>query len=158
MDKRCWISLARLTGLGLPFPEGDSGYETCSQSCPCLQALCSLVLLVLGLQSGLELSTEVWGSLHPPAFRVLCKNLEEALLLVWNDRVQKTTVKMQWSGMPGLLQKCLFLIKGSGMICPDRPDCTSAWHQHQPIMWLYSMVSTLPQAGLWGHSQGQHRS
>lgn len=59
MDKRCWICLARLIGLGLPFPEGDSGYETCSQSCPCLQALCSLVLLVSGLQSGLELGTEV---------------------------------------------------------------------------------------------------
>lgn len=55
MDKRCWICLARLTGLGLLFPVKDSGYETCSQSCPRLQALYSIVLLVSGLQSNLEL-------------------------------------------------------------------------------------------------------
>lgn len=55
--------------------------------------------------------------------------------LVWNGRLQKTTpVKMQQPGMPGLLQNCLFLIKGDGMICPDRPDCTTAWHQPEATM------------------------
>lgn len=53
MDKRCWLWLAEFTNLGLPFPAGDS-YETCSQSCPCFQALCSTVLLSSGLQQGLE--------------------------------------------------------------------------------------------------------
>lgn len=128
MEERCWICLARLTGLGLPFPEGDSGYETCSQSRPCLQALCPSVLLVSGLQSGLELGTEVCEAHCTPIFRVLCKNLGEALLF-WCEmaHLQKTTpVKMQWSGMPGLFLKCHFLIKGSGIICLDRPDCTTA--------------------------------
>lgn len=69
MEERCWICLARLTGLGLPFPEGDSGYETCSQSCPCLQALCPSVLLVSGLQSGLELGTEVCEAHCTPIFQ-----------------------------------------------------------------------------------------
>ena len=48
--------------------------------------------------------------------------------------------------MPGLSLKCLFLIKGSGMICLDRPDCTTAERQQQTIMWLDSTDPALSQS------------
>lgn len=75
-----------------------------------------------------EQQTEVWGLLYQQLSACSLQTLQGRLCFFgvkWHPS-KSTPAKVRWPGMPGLSLKCLFLIKGSGVICLDRPDCTTA--------------------------------